>query len=93
MVTAKLICAFVFAKAKIRFSHDAAHMFDKSYIDKSRNMSQVTRKPAGFPIMFETNYSITYTATEDGFRLRKDIMEETNLKNSLSHDLIIFYVL
>ena len=23
-VTAKLICAFVFAKAKIRFSHDAA---------------------------------------------------------------------
>ena len=25
-VTAKLICVFVFAYAKIRFSHDAAHM-------------------------------------------------------------------
>ena len=25
-VTAKLICAFVFALAKIRFSHDAAHI-------------------------------------------------------------------
>ena len=56
-------------------------------------MSQVTRKPAGFPIMFETNYSITYTATEDGFRLRKNVMEEANLKSSLSHDLTIFYVL
>ena len=26
IVTAKLICAFVFAQAKIQFSHDAAHM-------------------------------------------------------------------
>ena len=26
-VTAKLICAFVFAYTKIRFSHDAAHIF------------------------------------------------------------------
>ena len=25
-VTAKLICVFVFAYAKIRFSHDAAHI-------------------------------------------------------------------
>ena len=25
-VTAKLICVFVFAYARIRFSHDAAHM-------------------------------------------------------------------
>ena len=25
-VTAKLICAFVFAYAKVRFSHDAAHI-------------------------------------------------------------------
>ena len=25
-VTAKLVCVFVFAYAKIRFSHDAAHM-------------------------------------------------------------------
>ena len=25
-VTAQLICAFVFAKAKIWFSHDAAHL-------------------------------------------------------------------
>ena len=26
-VTSKLICVFVFAYAKIRFSHDAAHQF------------------------------------------------------------------
>ena len=26
-VTAKLICVFVFAYAKIRFSYDAAHMY------------------------------------------------------------------
>ena len=26
-VTAKLICVFVFAYAKSRFSHDAAHMY------------------------------------------------------------------
>ena len=26
-VTAKLICVFVFGYAKIRFSHDAAHMY------------------------------------------------------------------
>ena len=26
-VTAKVICVFVFAYAKIRFSHDAAHMY------------------------------------------------------------------
>ena len=26
LVTAQLICAFVFAYAKIRFSHDAAHL-------------------------------------------------------------------
>ena len=25
-VTAKLICAFIIAQAKIRFSHDAAHL-------------------------------------------------------------------
>ena len=25
-VTPKLICAFVFAQAKVRFSHDAAHL-------------------------------------------------------------------
>ena len=27
VVTAKLICVFVFAYAKIRFSHDAAHIW------------------------------------------------------------------
>ena len=35
-VTAKLICAFVFALAKIRFSHDAAHM--SCHIRKTYNL-------------------------------------------------------
>ena len=30
-VTAKLICVFVFAYAKSRFSHDAAHMVHSGY--------------------------------------------------------------
>ena len=31
-VIAKLICAFVFAYAKIEFSHDAAHFMNTGYI-------------------------------------------------------------
>ena len=31
-VTAKLICVFVFAYAKSRFSHDAAHIFLCKYL-------------------------------------------------------------
>ena len=31
-VTAKLICVFVYAYAKIRFSHDAAHIEPVSYL-------------------------------------------------------------
>ena len=30
VVTAKLVCVFVFANAKCWFSHDKAHMYDKS---------------------------------------------------------------
>ena len=34
-VTAQLICVFVFAKAKIWFSHDAAHLiYDKLFPDR-----------------------------------------------------------
>ena len=32
-VTAKLICFFVFAYAKSRFSHDAAHIFSDQNIE------------------------------------------------------------
>ena len=34
-VTAKLICVFVFAYAKSRFSHDEAHMLTATNISKS----------------------------------------------------------
>ena len=38
-VTAKLICVFVFAYAKSRFSHDAAHMvLDITQISAGRQM-------------------------------------------------------
>ena len=36
-VTAKLICVFVFAYAKSRFSHDAAHII--SLVSKSKILS------------------------------------------------------
>ena len=35
-VTAKLICVFVFAYAKSRFSHDAAHMMKAENLDVHR---------------------------------------------------------
>ena len=39
-VTAKLICVFVFAYAKIRFSHDAAHIIVfANRIDKRNGFS------------------------------------------------------
>ena len=42
-VTAKLICVFVFAYAKSRFSHDAAHSVMGFYIfwQQSNNTSEV----------------------------------------------------
>ena len=45
-VTAKLICVFVFAYAKKRFSHDEAHMIGRFEILKfdSRRSSYVTNK-------------------------------------------------
>ena len=42
-VTAKLICVFVFAYAKSRFSHNEAHMSDSSLIPikiKKYNLTQ-----------------------------------------------------
>ena len=36
-VTAKLICVFVFAYAKRWFSHDAAHMFQKYWLQSKCN--------------------------------------------------------
>ena len=40
-VTAKLICVFVFAYAKSRFSHDAAHIADFVYILKSAILAPI----------------------------------------------------
>ena len=34
-VAAKLICVFVFEYAKIRFSHDAAHILDLQYLKRT----------------------------------------------------------
>ena len=39
-VTAKLICAFVFAYAKIRFSHDAAHDDSLSIVSTDRMLKK-----------------------------------------------------
>ena len=39
-VTAKLICVFVFAYAKIPFSHDAAHMIAKCMWHCSDNIAE-----------------------------------------------------
>ena len=36
-VTAKLICAFVFAYAKVRFSHDAAQVIILDIFPKAKN--------------------------------------------------------
>ena len=39
-VTAKLICVFVFANAKSRFSHEEAHKFWYMYSDLNRSASR-----------------------------------------------------
>ena len=53
VVTRQLICAFVFAYAEIRFSHDGAHM------------SLVVRKPV-FGVSHRVLHKPGCEATEDG---------------------------
>ena len=49
-VTAKLICVFVFAYAKIRFSHDAAHMLHVYYhhFQRSSSLKQLSQSKPNF---------------------------------------------
>ena len=55
MATAKLICVFVFAYAKSRFSHDAAHIIQHNYafmdcqLEKTRK-AQVGSKGDGIDV-------------------------------------------
>ena len=42
VVTAHLICAFVFAYAKSRFSHDAAHIFQLFQMEEFEKSSRVS---------------------------------------------------
>ena len=45
-VTAQLICAFVFAYAKIRFSHDAAHLvFERYHATLTKSDIRLRSKP------------------------------------------------
>ena len=57
-VTAKLICAFVFALAKIRFSHNAAHIFQRR-LSCSRDLRVCT----GVTLIYSSMLSVVHKKT------------------------------
>ena len=69
-VTAQLICIFVFAYAKKRFSHDVAHFMYKSYkYATSKYVSLVVRKPVfWFPTWSDTNQAVQLQRMARGFK-------------------------
>ena len=76
-VTAQLICVFVFAYAKIRFSHDAAHLiFSLNYhVGKTQSYEECT---CGF-----FNYSNVYNTHKFIFHMTRFTFKILNLLLSL----------
>ena len=74
-ITAKLICVFVFAYAKSRFSHDAAHIihvfkFEGADVDRvSKSYLSCIMRKTVLRISDQVRHKLGCTAIEDGQRL------------------------
>ena len=81
-VTAQLICAFVFANAKSRVSHDQAHISDASLKSLAQEVLDLLKKVAGVEKFTEV-YAGTQKvrAERKGERKRKQALQVSAVKS------------